>query len=464
MLKKGILVIFGANIISLLFSLATNFLLPKYLSIEAYAAIKSFQLYITYVGLLHFGFADGMYLKYGGKDRNAINTSEIKSDIISMRTFQAAITIVCIAISFLLRDPVWFAFSITVMPLNMASYYKLLYQATGEFNRYGQIMNITTVVTFIANIGLLFGLSLERDGLPYIVSYVVIDILIWVYLEICFKKEFKLKNIAGRFSLKIVITNIKDGILLMLGNLSTAFFTGMDRWFVKALMDTVAFAQYSFAVSIENFLNIAITPISVTLYNYFCKHINRDDVKRVQGYIILFSVALPACAFPAKFILENFLTKYIESSNVLFYLFAAQSYAIINKCIYINLYKATRNQKKYFVKLMMVLGLGFALNGICWMIIKDKSAFAIGTLLSNMIWFFISAADFHEVQPTWHEYAFVLFATVTLISCGLMFGSIMGLIIYVAVTFIIAILLMRQQMKAMLIESMKLLRLTSRGV
>ena len=65
----------GANVISLLFNLLTSFLLPKYLSVDGYAAIKTFQLYVVYVGLLHLGYADGMYLKYGrhlsGKNRKA---------------------------------------------------------------------------------------------------------------------------------------------------------------------------------------------------------------------------------------------------------------------------------------------------------------------------------------------------------------------------------------------------------
>ena len=51
----------------------------------------------------------------------------------------------------------------------------------------------------------------------------------------------------------------------------------MDRWFVKALMTTLAFAQYSFAVSMENFMNVAVTPVTTTLYNYFCKA--TDEVK-----------------------------------------------------------------------------------------------------------------------------------------------------------------------------------------
>ena len=69
-LQKGIFAVLLANIINVIFSLATNFLLPKYLSVESYAAIKEFQLYVSYVGLFHFGFVDGIYLKSGGKDLN----------------------------------------------------------------------------------------------------------------------------------------------------------------------------------------------------------------------------------------------------------------------------------------------------------------------------------------------------------------------------------------------------------
>lgn len=66
-LQKGIVAVLIANLVNVAFSLATNFLLPKYLSIESYAGIKEFQLYVSYVGLFHLGFVDGIYLKYGGK-------------------------------------------------------------------------------------------------------------------------------------------------------------------------------------------------------------------------------------------------------------------------------------------------------------------------------------------------------------------------------------------------------------
>ena len=61
-LKKGMIKVLMANVLTLMFSLLTNFILPKFLSVESYSEIKTFQLYITYIGVLHFGYEDGMYL------------------------------------------------------------------------------------------------------------------------------------------------------------------------------------------------------------------------------------------------------------------------------------------------------------------------------------------------------------------------------------------------------------------
>ena len=70
---KGIIVILIANILNMVFGLATGFILPKYLSVETYAIIKTFQLYLSFVGLFHMGYADGMYLRYGGKNLKDLN-------------------------------------------------------------------------------------------------------------------------------------------------------------------------------------------------------------------------------------------------------------------------------------------------------------------------------------------------------------------------------------------------------
>lgn len=92
-LKNGIIKILAANILNLGFNLITNFALPKYLSFETYASIKTYQLYIGYIGVLHLGFIDGLYLEYGGKSYNCIDADRWKNELQTLRFFQIILSI-----------------------------------------------------------------------------------------------------------------------------------------------------------------------------------------------------------------------------------------------------------------------------------------------------------------------------------------------------------------------------------
>ena len=130
-LQRGIVVILITNVINMLFSFATNFLLPKYLSVESYAGIKEFQLYVSYVGLFHFGFVDGIYLRYGGKNIDKQVDEKFSTNLSTMRIFQILITVISIVVSIILKDTILLIFSLSILPQNMSNYYKFLYQATG---------------------------------------------------------------------------------------------------------------------------------------------------------------------------------------------------------------------------------------------------------------------------------------------------------------------------------------------
>ena len=59
---------------------------------------------------------------------------------------------------------------------------------------------------------------------------------------------------------------------------------------------------------------------------------------KARNYVMIFAALIVSCAFPARFILEVYLTKYIDSAKVMFLLFAAQIFYIVIKSIYVNLY------------------------------------------------------------------------------------------------------------------------------
>lgn len=444
-LQKGIVAVLIANLVNVAFSLATNFLLPKYLSIESYAGIKEFQLYVSYVGLFHLGFVDGIYLKYGGRTLGKDVDKEFSTDLSTMCFFQAFTTLAVLLAAIILRERILIFFSISILPLNMSSYFKFLYQATGEFDLYGRAMNLTTISTFALNMVLLFALRLD-DSLWYILGYVGLDFLIWIILDVYFRRNHVLQK-GPLFSIDSFLSNIRSGFLLTLGNLSSIFLTSMDRWFVKVLMDTLAFAQYSFAVSVENFLNLAITPVTTTLYNYFCRVDDEEEHRKIFNYVAVFATIIPAAAFPVKFILEVFLTKYIDSVAVVFLLFSAQIFYTVIRSVYVNLYKVQRKQKIYFIKLVIILAIGFALNCICYAVYHAKESFAVGTLLSAVVWFFISKVDFKYLKCSIRTDLYLFVQLILFLICGFIFPSVIGCSIYFFTTIASMAILMNETLR-----------------
>ena len=187
-------------------------------------------------------------------------------------------------------------------------------------------------------------------------------------------------------------------------------------------------------------MNTAITPVTVTLYNYFCKTTDINQIRKVRNYVMVFASAIVSCAFPARFILEIYLNKYINSLQVMFLLFAAQIFYIIIKSIFVNLYKAQRKKKIYFIKLVAVIAIAFIFNIVCYKIVQVKESFAVGTLLSAICWYFLCLPDFKKIKYTFKEMIYPFIQVIAFLVCGFVFNAIVGCTIYimftVATTFI----------------------------
>lgn len=456
-LKQGMISVLVANIINLGFSLLTNFLLPKYLSIETYAQLKTYQLYATYVGLLHLGFVDGLYLKYGGKSISDYETDAIETSLSTLRMFQLAITCVIAFIGFIIKDPIMVAFGISVLPANMMACFKLLYQAVGEFNVYSRVINGTTISYFVLNMIFLFIIKTDNPSF-YISVYIIVDIVLWIVLETRLHRKYALCFKGLLFSIQEFVKNVGSGFLLTLGNLSSIFLTGMDRWFIKVLMSSsIPFAQYSFAVSLENFMNVAVTPVSVTLYNYFCREDDYVKIRKIKNCIQIFAAFLIACAFPAKFILEHFLSKYLDSVSVMFYLFGSQLFYIVIKSIYVNLYKANKRQRVYFIKIIIVILIGAILNSVLFYFYRQKESFAIGTLLAAIIWWILCIRDHNSVGYSFREVAYMVIIECGYQICGNYLNSVIGLLCYLSFTTFISLLLLRDDFFVLLSNAKKML-------
>lgn len=96
---KNISKVFSANLVNMLISILTAFLLPYFLTVDSYAELKTFTFYVSYLGILQLGFVDGMYIKYGGKKISEISTKVFFDERKTFVLLQIVLAVIALSIS-----------------------------------------------------------------------------------------------------------------------------------------------------------------------------------------------------------------------------------------------------------------------------------------------------------------------------------------------------------------------------
>ena len=157
---KNIISVMIANIISLLGSITSGFLLPKIFNIEEYGYYKIFTLYMSYAGLLHFGFLDGMLLKISGMKYEELDKQKYRKITMFYAVFQLFVCLFVLLISFSMERQyhyIFFFLGLCIFSTNLITYFQFISQATMRFNEFSIVKVVTSVLTFFS-ICILYGI------------------------------------------------------------------------------------------------------------------------------------------------------------------------------------------------------------------------------------------------------------------------------------------------------------------
>ena len=124
-MKNAIFRLLGVNLVSTALNMITAFLLPKFLTIEGYGYVKTYQFYLMYVGLLHLGYIDGIYLEYGGKDYNNIDTRKVTRELYNFVLIQFLICILFLTVVLIKNNIVFWVLLFTILPYNFITYVRM---------------------------------------------------------------------------------------------------------------------------------------------------------------------------------------------------------------------------------------------------------------------------------------------------------------------------------------------------
>ena len=189
-LKNNILRIFSANFLNAFSGIIIGFIVPAVLSLDSYAYVKTYALYISYIGFLHFGFIDGMYIKYGGKDIKEVDKGILKCEHRIFMSIQSVMTVIFLIIGLSTKDFIITIMAVSIIPINTTSFHKLFYQSTGQFKRFANASYIYTATYMITNLLLVF-LFKSNNYILYILTTLVANLIVFIKLEYKFYIEFK---------------------------------------------------------------------------------------------------------------------------------------------------------------------------------------------------------------------------------------------------------------------------------
>ena len=96
-----------ANVISLLVSIFMVIIVPKFLSLEDYGLWQLFLFYYSYIGFFHFGWEDGIYLRYAGNSFETLDSKLFAGQLYGIIVLQLLVSAVVLTGSmWVINDPI----------------------------------------------------------------------------------------------------------------------------------------------------------------------------------------------------------------------------------------------------------------------------------------------------------------------------------------------------------------------
>lgn len=310
----------GAQAVSLLTSVIVSFILPKYISIADFGYWQYFLLLASYVGVLHFGFGDGLYLKLGGQYWNYINRGEWMPKMMLGFLIQFCLSLFLAIVSLLLfsNDSIYRAIFIWISAyLSIENCYKIMTMAmmsTDQMQYVSKTVIIDKVLMSLAIVALIVfgGANASTVIASYVVAHTVVFFMVWFktkpYEFIC--------DVFTKYVFMTTLTICGIGIVLMLSNIMSILLVGACRFAVEHYWDIETFSKFSFSITIASFFLVFISQIGYVLFPVL-KRMNDEKQKLLFERLDFLLTLLPIMSYLFFFVMYCFvkcwLPKYCES-------------------------------------------------------------------------------------------------------------------------------------------------------
>lgn len=366
-----------ANGINMLVSIVLVLIVPKILGVMEYSYWQLYVFYTSYVGFFHFGWADGIYLRFGGKKYEELDKSYFATQFWLMAFLEVfiAVLIGLFAVFFIVDSDKQFILTITgvccivQIPRTLLQY---LLQTTNRISDYAKNYMLEKAIYAVLVLTILFlGVTNYR-----VLLYADLFARTCTLLLLCYScRDIVIHSITRVIQgVKEAWLNITIGVKLLFANIASLLITGIVRFAVENQWSVETFGKVSLTMTVSNMLMIFINAVSVVMYPILK---NTEEKKLPAIYSTLRTtlmvpvLGMLAVYYPAKVLLSMWLPQYEESLRYMALLFPMCVFESKMSMLVNTYLKALRKEKVIMTANWITVALTVIITGITVYVMKN---------------------------------------------------------------------------------------------
>lgn len=384
---KNISYSFMANIISMLISLFSVTFLPRFMSVEDYGVWQLYLFYASYLGFFHFGWLDGICLRYGGCYFEKLDKIKFTSQFIILFIIEFIISILALMLinlfinNYFIKEVLIFV-SYILVPIILFAFTTFILQITNKIKEYVYLTLFGRILFFIS---LIIYFNLDNRGYAELIYFDIISKILSLFYGIYLIKDilvFKLDTINNIF--KETWENISIGSKLLFANIAGMLILGIIRFGISQQWDVATFGKVSLTLNCSNFLMVFINALSIIFFPIL-KRIDSNKIKdlyiKIRSGLTSILLGCLLLYYPLDSILSWWLPKYQDS---LIYMAILLPICLFESKVSLltNTYlKALRKEKTIMKINLGVVVISFILTYISTVLLHDLNIAVISILV-----------------------------------------------------------------------------------
>lgn len=443
-----------ANIISVVVSALTILIIPKFFGLTEFSYWQLYIFYVSYVGFMHFGWADGIYLRLGGKYYSELDKRLLSSQFWFLIIFQLVIAIVFYFFATHFVDNADKALILVLTGLNcllvnMRTFLQFILLSTDRILTYSLNLILEKVLYVILVVGIILAGLMNYEYLlaaDILAKLVMLLVLCYICRDIVFSKMHDM-GIAVKES----IANISAGMKLMVANIAGMLIIGISRFAIESIWGVEKFGKVSLVLTVAYLVMVFISAVSIVIFPVL-KRTDKSNLPKIYSVLrtMLMVVVLGALVlfYPVHYALSLWLPNFADSLIYMALLFPLCIYEAKMTMLITTYFKALRKEKLILIVNCLavaasLIGAAIAalwLHSLTFTVLMIVVVLALRAMVAEIL--------LARIIPIRYKKDIVLESLLTsvFILAGWFVGGLIGMFIYI-IFYIIYLLIKKQDIK-----------------